>query len=145
MLALLTSTRQRYYDAFERLYPCFDWLDLLMQAQSNSLIRGLTSSIFLCMSCSWSSHSCISESKLSISSGLSCPQPRPLCSSPRCRSIAAMTQATQYPEAFLNGNFPFPCATFPVRGHLRVASKEREDGGPGNTEGEERKRIGCYS
>lgn len=65
-----------------------------------SILRSLTSSIFLWMSCSWSSHSCISESKLSISSGLSCPQPRPPCSSPRSRSMAAMTQATQYPEDF---------------------------------------------
>lgn len=67
------------------------------------------------MSCSWSSHSCISESKLSISSGLSCPQPRPLCSSPRSRSMAAMTQATQYPRAFINGNFPFLLFHFPVK------------------------------
>lgn len=86
----------------------------------SSIKQNLTSSIFLWMSCSWSSHSCISESKLSISSGLSCPQPRPLCSSPRSRSMAAMTQAAQYTEASLNCNFPFLLFHFPVRGHRRV-------------------------
>lgn len=68
---------------------------------------GFTSSIFLWMSCSWSSHSCISESKLSIRSDLSLPQPRPPCSSPRSRSMAAMTQAALYPGASLNVNFLF--------------------------------------
>lgn len=68
---------------------------------------GFTSSIFRWMSCSWSSHSCISESKLSIRSDLSVPHPRPPCSSPRSRSMAAMTQAALFPGAPLNVNFLF--------------------------------------
>lgn len=91
---------------------------------SFSVIQNLTSSIFLWMSCSWSSHSCISESKLSISSGLSFPQPRPLCSSPRSRSMAAMTQAAQYPEAFFECQFPLSPVSLLC--HCRVAGEGRK-------------------
>lgn len=91
------------------------WFKLFLKGlcEMKSLLMGCdptgsTSSIFLWMSCSWSSHSCISESKLSIRSDLSLPQPRPPCSSPRSRSMAAMTQAAQYPGASLNVNFLFP-------------------------------------
>lgn len=79
---------------------------------------GFTSSIFLWMSCSWSSHSCISESKLSIWSDLSLPQARPLCSSPRSRSMAAMTQAALYPGA---SECQFPLSTVSQICQCRVA------------------------
>lgn len=99
------------------------------------LTQNLTSSIFFCMSCSWSSHSCISESKLSISSGLSFPQPRPLCSSPRSRSMAAMMQAARYPGAFLNSNFPFSPVSLSCHGSPSGWwwLRDGRDWWPGNT------------